>query len=665
MAQRVFKTSEICSVSIGPVTLQGRIWQVQPPLPSPYDTRAQAVTYRAANTNKMREVEVYSNMRYAHAPVGVRRFAPPEMYTYPSGVHDASSFQIPPHQTSEEERSLDGRFNPYGDILAGALNWRRFGTKKSEDCLRVTVFRPRGRTNCPVVFHIHGGGWCVYHGMTPQHFGAFLAAHMGVVVVLVGYRLSTFGHLFVPGLSNPAYPSTAYLDQRTCLQWFNNVGSNFGADITRLLTTGSSAGGASTLLFLADPAAQGLFSSAWVDSGGGSGNYARSSFYIGRTLMMFKAIRAAAAGLPSLDPMYKTVQDAFDDGRDDLWVLQNAIHPEDIHAFADNRTRVTRASVKNAIAGTGALVTETITTPDNFYPYVPDDYPYNNSIEAAKAGAFTKPTVFSYAENEASVIAGNDPDSLRNYFNNVSTATLNGWAQRLGFNTFAEYAADWSTRLTPFGPTTLGEVPGSLFPPSVAGNALVEEKRTLYGHAVYGYPAWRMARAMKETNSAPAWLVLCNFGANGSFAGHSSIVAYNFGNVDWRVGLPTEEFTTTNPPGRYANIRMDTLYFMEICCRAYAKMAANGAPDGAYEYDNGFNLFEGNPPADGGALNQAWPQYNPTTQPGHHIVLGKYAGDYNNLNAIDPDLNSQRDAKLTFQNHMGQAYLDYQARLEP
>lgn len=137
---------------------------------------------------------------------------------------------------------------------------------------------------------------------------------------------------------------------------------------------------------------------------------------------------------------------------------------------------------------------------------------------------------------------------------------------------------------------------------------------------------------------------------------------FQMGNTDWPVGIDGD-YPAATPPGVYTNMRMDAIYFTEMMCKAYARMAATGDPNGAYDYE-GFDLFTGNPPADGGDISQPWPRYD-LAQAGHHIVLGKYIGTLQNLNGGNPTLDSQRDAKLTFAAHMGDPYLDYLELLEP
>lgn len=140
------------------------------------------------------------------------------------------------------------------------------------------------------------------------------------------------------------------------------------------------------------------------------------------------------------------------------------------------------------------------------------------------------------------------------------------------------------------------------------------------------------------------------------------------GNPLWVVaGL--QDFPAANPPGIYENLRMDAIYASEIMMQMLAALAATSDPSGAYSY-NGFDLFDGNPPADGGSLSLSSLTPYTLVDPGHANVFGKYFDPLNNLNAgtFDGtgviDLASQRDAKISYVEYMDAAMLDYLSKLE-
>lgn len=165
--------------------------------------------------------------------------------------------------------------------------------------------------------------------------------------------------------------------------------------------------------------------------------------------------------------------------------------------------------------------------------------------------------------------------------------------------------------------------------------------------------------------------MLNNFSANSIWAGHSQEVPLLFGNPSWVVaGL--QDFPSANPPGVYANNRMDGLYASGMMMQMFAALAATGNPEGSYSYA-GFDLFAGNRPANGGSLSLASLTPYSLAQPGHHNILGKWFDPINNLNAgtfgagssIAAGLDIQRDARLHYQPYMNTAYAEYLGLLEP
>lgn len=653
MPQRVFRSDRPCYMHLGGgVILRGFQLDVMPPLPTPLDTTPQAAAYRAANRDKMRSVDMFY-IRYGTA----ERFAAPQAYVYPAGENDCTQPMPVAWQTSNEERGTDGRPR-YGNPDAGAYNWPELGTHESEDCLFLVIWRPSDKVDRPGLMHIHGGGWSVNSPMAPQHYGDFLAADQGITVACPGYRLSTLGHFPMSGLAVAGDPSVAYLDIKLALKWLHDNAVAVG--INRLTVSGTSAGGAATLMLMEDPQAQPWFGAAWADSGGGDSPYLGPEFYGPWTERFARVVRATGGVLSSDQSQYRSVADAI--AATSLpSAMRRAMRPEHVQAFADNGPIVTAASVKAAIAGTGPLVVTRRNSPINPYPYRPT-YLSASPAAAARAGLFQKPLILSYAECEPyGPIGPGSVAGLRDALLAIPQSSLNEWSRRLGFANYAGYVQMWSDILTPFGFGSLKELSSSLLRTEADGDA--ETRRVLYSHAVFGWAAWRIARAMAEDGDAPSWLVLKNFAANEQWSGHSTIIQMMFGNTEWSVGAGAD-FPESNPPGRYAAIYMDAIYMAGIVMRKLAAFCATGNPDGAYAYADGFDLFAGNPPADGGSLAGAWTPYQ-VAQPAHHNTLGKAGDPVDNLNAATPTLLSQRDAKTTYEPRMGAAFLRYLANLEP
>lgn len=655
-------TSTPCAATLGAATLNGRVWTAKPPYVSPNDATPQAAVYRAMTASSSLSCKVWLGVRAA----SYTRFKPAAPFTYAAGAYNCTVQPTVPHQTYFEELGSDGRPGLYGTTV-GTYDWPGIGTVESEDAGGVVnIFAPATPGPHPVLFHIHGGGWGVYHALAAQQWAAFYAAYFNVVVVLPEYRLSTFGHFPHPDLIEDGEPSVAYTDLKECLRFVNASIDEFDGDAARVMASGTSAGGAAVLLLQEDDEAVAWLSAAHCDSGGGSAPYLTDAFYGPRVDNFERSVRLMARILTSAHADYRTVQDAFDDGRDIEWVWQNALRPEHVQAMADIGPTVTATSVRSVLDGIGDLVPSRRNEPENFYPYRRGVYA--SGIAAARAGKIRAPTIFSYAECEALNLLGSDYTSIRDTLRALPTATLDGWAQRLGFATYAAWkASDWITTLAS---GDLQNFSSAQFKTSIDTLAAdCENRRVLYTHAVFGYPAWRMARATVE-NGGDAWLVVNNFSANSIWAGHSQMVPLVMGTVEWNVG-GVQNFPSATPPGDYANVRMDIIYAaLGIVGPMIARMAATGDPNGAYTFPASA-LLSGNPPADGGSLAGTWQPYS-LAQPGHHNVLGKYFDPDDNQNAGTffagtgvLDLASQRDARTTYAEYMQTAYLEYLALLEP
>jgi carboxylesterase type B len=657
MPQRITNTGIACTISLGGgVILRGNQWTVKPPHVTPNDATTQGATYRAATPSQSKTVEVY----YIKVGTAVR-FAAPTPYTYPVGTNDCTLPPTVPWQTANEGLIEDGRPD-MGLPTGGTYNWRAFGSHMSEDSLYMLLVRPVGASARPGVCGYHGGGNVINSILGPQHQPHTLAAHKGMVCGFGAYRLSTFGHLPYSAFAVSGEPSVAYLDQKLSLQWMNTNAAAIGLDLSKLAISGTSAGGAAVLQLLADDSAQSLFARFWCGSGGGTGNYPTATYYDDRANRAAYVATALAPILSSNNPAYRTVADM---GGTTAQKMQQGLRPEHVQGFADVARIVTPSSVTAAINGTGDLVATNRTEPENVYPFRRGVYA--NAIDAAKAGKIRKPGVIMYAECEALNLLGSDYVSIRTTLLALSTATLDGWAQRLGY---ADYTAWKAGAWQPVG--GLMSLSSAQFKTSVDALAVdCENRRVLYTHAVFGYPAWRMARAATSTGSATVWLMLNNFSANSTWAGHSQEVPLLFGNPSWVVaGLA--DFPSATPPGTYANNRMDGLYASEIMMQMLAGLAATGDPEGSYSYA-GFDLFVSNPPADGGSLSLTSLTAHTLSQPYHHNVLGKWFDPLDNLNAgtfgaggsITAGLDIQRDARLHYQLYMNAAYAEYLGLLEP
>jgi len=189
-------------------------------------------------------LKIFRGIRYAQAPVGDKRFAPPVAVPAWQGVQDATNFG---HMCLQPGQ---------GDF--------------SEDCLFLNVWTPAKapQDKLPVYVFIHGGGFSIGAGSQPLYEGSTLAKS-GVVVVTLNYRLGTLG--FLP--SKAAYQkygttgNWGMLDMMEALKWVQNNIESFGGDPARVTIGGESAGSFAVSTLINSPKAKGLFSQAIMESG--------------------------------------------------------------------------------------------------------------------------------------------------------------------------------------------------------------------------------------------------------------------------------------------------------------------------------------------------------------------------------------------------------------
>ena len=198
-------------------------------------------------------VHVFKGLPYALAPVGDRRWRPPEPMPPWPGERSARQFGPPCYQPKSRPGSI------YAEELPAM----------SEDCLSLNLWAPAHARNAPVIVWIHGGalvtGWSgdgLYDGTA--------VARRGVVLVSVNYRLGVLGFLAHPGLSAESADGVSgnygLLDQIAALRWVRNNIAAFGGDPTNVTIAGESAGALSVMYLLASPPARGLFARAIIQS---------------------------------------------------------------------------------------------------------------------------------------------------------------------------------------------------------------------------------------------------------------------------------------------------------------------------------------------------------------------------------------------------------------
>lgn len=198
-------------------------------------------------------VRVWRGVPYAAAPVGARRWRPPEPATPWPGEREAFD---PPARCPQPP-----------SMLAPPTE------AESEDCLALNVWSPEGAERLPVMVWLHGGSFVSGSGSIAWYDGARLASR-GVVVVTLNYRLGPFGFLHLESLAGASgagewagAANLGLLDQAAALRWVRDHIEAFGGDPARVTLFGESAGAMSASHHLTLPSSAGLFGRVIAQSG--------------------------------------------------------------------------------------------------------------------------------------------------------------------------------------------------------------------------------------------------------------------------------------------------------------------------------------------------------------------------------------------------------------
>jgi para-nitrobenzyl esterase len=223
-------------------------------------------------------VIAFKGIPFAAPPVGDLRWRPPQPAAHWTGTRSAAEY------------GHDCMQLPFPSDAAP------LGTKPSEDCLVLNVWRPEARSDhkLPVIVWIYGGGW-VNGGSSPSVYDGSQFARGGVVFVSFNYRLGRFGFFAFPALTkehpNGLLGNYGYMDQIAALKWVQRNIAAFGGDAYQVTIFGESAGGFAVNTLLNTPLTKGLFQRAIIESGGGRSAGPWASSYL----------RKAVNGKPSAE----------------------------------------------------------------------------------------------------------------------------------------------------------------------------------------------------------------------------------------------------------------------------------------------------------------------------------------------------------------------------
>lgn len=166
------------------------------------------------------------------------------------------------------------------------------------DCLRVNIWTPApGKSNCPVMVYIPGGGSTTCNNNDERFNGTAFAAD-GVILVTINYRVNVDGFLKIKG----AAANIALRDMMFGLRWVQDNIAAFGGDPSNVTVFGQSAGATHITSLLSSPMAKGLFKRAILQSPAALAQYdANLASTVAESLLAFYGVensREAVAALP-------------------------------------------------------------------------------------------------------------------------------------------------------------------------------------------------------------------------------------------------------------------------------------------------------------------------------------------------------------------------------
>lgn len=234
----------------------------------------------------------FKGIPFAAPPVGPNRWRAPQ--PCPDWEGEWKAYEFGP--IAMQDKGKPGRDNFW------SREWAvDFDLPMSEDCLYLNIWTPAdgyavgaaeqyretedtpvpAPGNLPVYVWYFGGGLQVGNTAEMEFDGERLARR-GIVVVTVSYRLNVFGFMAHPELTkaDPAAPANfGFLDQQYATQWVKRNIAAFGGDPDNITIGGQSSGGMSVCAQMGNPANQGLFNKAILQSAIFFPAYSDGSFF--------------------------------------------------------------------------------------------------------------------------------------------------------------------------------------------------------------------------------------------------------------------------------------------------------------------------------------------------------------------------------------------------
>jgi para-nitrobenzyl esterase len=199
-------------------------------------------------------VKAWHGIRYAQAPTGARRWAPPQATSW-NGIWNADRFG--PECIQPLRNHTQNQY--FGEVPT------------SEDCLFLNIWAAPKSTpasKLPVLVFVHGGGTTVGAGSL-LHYSGENFARRGAVMVTINYRLRQLGWMAHPELTKEQGGRSGNYtlqDMAAALKWVQDNIEQFGGDPARVTLMGQSWGATAVFELLMSPRAKGLFQRAVLDS---------------------------------------------------------------------------------------------------------------------------------------------------------------------------------------------------------------------------------------------------------------------------------------------------------------------------------------------------------------------------------------------------------------
>ncbi|XP_043913312.1 neuroligin-3-like isoform X2 [Protopterus annectens] len=261
-------------------------------------------------------VDQYLGVPYAAAPVGEKRFMPPDPPSSWSGIRNATHFSSVCPQNIHNavpEIMMPVWFTSNLDIVAAYIQ------DQNEDCLYLNIYIPtedgsttkkqgediadndgdedediRDSGAKPVMVYTHGGSYM--EGTGNMIDGSVLASYGNVIVITLNYRVGVLG--FLSTGDQAAKGNYGLLDQIQALKWISENIGFFGGDPRRITVFGSGIGASCVSLLTLSHHSEGLFHRAIIQSGS-----ALSSWAVNYQPVKYTRLLAEKVGCNVLDTL--------------------------------------------------------------------------------------------------------------------------------------------------------------------------------------------------------------------------------------------------------------------------------------------------------------------------------------------------------------------------